>query len=257
MESKDLLNVCRQAGLDVKNQLSTLDPEQRDMVELMVRKGQSAPVATAVAPPPLHAPPAKIRNLDKRPAPTIPRIAREPEAAATTEPPAPAPTPPAVVPPSPEKPSKTVAPATLTPPAAKTPVAPPRPAEQPPAPRIHETPAARKTVPKDLYEAIAIDGGGPWIAFWYVTLPFLRTTILSTAILLSLLFLNMVTMIFIMTGGGPLHATETLAVRVFKDGFVFLRTGVASTLSVLIVLLNLGFSVAYVTLLKSRQGAVS
>ncbi len=145
MESKDLLNVCRQAGLDVKNQLSTLDPEQRDMVELMVRKGQSAPVATAVAPPPLHAPPAKIRNLDKRPAPTTPRIAREPEAAAATEQPAPAPTPPTVVPPSPEKPSKTVAPATLTPPAAKTPVAPSRPAEQPPAPRIHETPAARKT----------------------------------------------------------------------------------------------------------------
>ena len=32
MESKDLLDVCRSAGLDVKNQLSGIEPEQRDMI---------------------------------------------------------------------------------------------------------------------------------------------------------------------------------------------------------------------------------
>src|SRR5262245_8789366 len=69
MESKDLLSLCRQAGIDVKNQLSTLDPDQRDAVELMVKRGGG----TAVAAPPKAAtgvlPSAqtgKIRVLDTR-----------------------------------------------------------------------------------------------------------------------------------------------------------------------------------------------
>ena len=33
VETKDLIDLCRQAGLDVKNQLSSLDPHQRDMIE--------------------------------------------------------------------------------------------------------------------------------------------------------------------------------------------------------------------------------
>src|SRR6266446_6257493 len=45
VESKDLLDLCRQAGFDVKNQLSVLDPEQRDAVELLVRKGGGVAVA--------------------------------------------------------------------------------------------------------------------------------------------------------------------------------------------------------------------
>ena len=49
VESKDLLDLCRQAGFDVKNQLSSLDPEQRDAVEVMIRKGGGVAVA---APPP-------------------------------------------------------------------------------------------------------------------------------------------------------------------------------------------------------------
>ena len=48
VESKDLLDLCRQAGFDVKNQLSVLDPEQRDAVEVMIRKGGGVAVA---APP--------------------------------------------------------------------------------------------------------------------------------------------------------------------------------------------------------------
>ena len=70
MESKDLLDLCRQAGFDVKNQLSSLDPEQRDAVEQMVKRGGPA---VAVAPPPkpvaqvLPTVDAPIRNLNARP----------------------------------------------------------------------------------------------------------------------------------------------------------------------------------------------
>jgi len=59
IDSKDLLEMCRQAGYDkVKNQLSSLDPEQRDAIELMVKKGSQAGGGVAVAAPPKATPAA-------------------------------------------------------------------------------------------------------------------------------------------------------------------------------------------------------
>src|SRR5262245_22394279 len=52
MESKDLLDLCRQAGFDVKNQLSRLDPEQRVVVEEIVMRSGGG----AAAPPPRRGP---------------------------------------------------------------------------------------------------------------------------------------------------------------------------------------------------------
>src|SRR5438309_11562334 len=49
LESKDLIDLCRQAGIDVKNQLSSLDPDQRDAVVQLVKRGGGG---VAVAAPP-------------------------------------------------------------------------------------------------------------------------------------------------------------------------------------------------------------
>ena len=57
VESKDLLDMCRDAGMDVKNQLSSLEPEQAEAIKLLVKRGgkpgaaaPAAPVATAPLP---------------------------------------------------------------------------------------------------------------------------------------------------------------------------------------------------------------
>jgi translation initiation factor IF-2 len=133
MESKDLLDLCRQAGYDVKNQLSSLDPEQRDAIEQLVKRGGTA---VAVAPPPKPAAPviptvtSPIRNLNVRP------VRREPEPTRPTQ--APSATPPTPPPAAPARPSE-------RPPAAETPGIPPKPrtTEAPPAgSRPAETPPA-------------------------------------------------------------------------------------------------------------------
>jgi translation initiation factor IF-2 len=70
MDSKDLLDMCRQAGYDVKNQLSSLDPEQKDQIVQMVKRGGGAAVAVASAPKPstvIPQVPTPIRVLDSRP----------------------------------------------------------------------------------------------------------------------------------------------------------------------------------------------
>src|SRR5439155_19723566 len=76
LESKDLLEICRQAGIDVKNQLSSLDPDQRDAVEQLVKRGGGG---VALAEPP-KAPASVIPAVPQR-VPVLPRtVRREPEA---------------------------------------------------------------------------------------------------------------------------------------------------------------------------------
>ncbi len=136
MESKDLLDLCRQNGIDIKNQLSSIEPEQRDQIVGLLKRGPAAASATPArpaAPPTL--PPARVPVLNVR---------RGAEAAAA---------PPAVAPrPEPEPPEAPVikqappvapspAPVPVAAPAA--PIAPiPSPAEKPNAPVITQTPAA-------------------------------------------------------------------------------------------------------------------
>ncbi len=110
VESKDLLDLCHQAGIDVKNQLSSLDPEQRDLVEQMLKRG-GAGGGTAVAAPPAPAKAPTVVSLS-RAVPVLPTGAGHRKAeAASVQAPAPPPTvaaapqpagqtPPAAVPPS-------------------------------------------------------------------------------------------------------------------------------------------------------------
>lgn len=140
IESKDLVDLCRQHGFDVKNQLSSLDPDQAEQVKVLVKKGGGGS-AVAVAPPPPSKPavipsiPTPVPVLSGRPRvapaappPAAPKVAETPPAAAG------APAAPAV--PTPSAPSVVAAPAAPVadaPPAvaakAPDPVAPAKPPE--------------------------------------------------------------------------------------------------------------------------------
>jgi len=170
VESKDLLDLCRQAGIDVKNQLSSLDPDQRDLVEQLVKKGGGG-AATAVAAPPKPAAPVipqvhrPVRNLSGRPSAREPEVVRAttaapkaPEEAPLAPPPtAPAPTaPPAAAPQAPAAAAKLTEPPATKPPEA--PAARPMETSAPaPAARPAETPAAR--VP-EVGKSASLGGGG-------------------------------------------------------------------------------------------------
>jgi ABC-type sugar transport system permease subunit len=112
--------------------------------------------------------------------------------------------------------------------------------------------AALQTIPPDLYEAAQIDGCSSWKCFSSVTLPLLRSTLLSTAIMLTLQYFSMVTLIFVMTGGGPVGVTRVLALRVFLEGFVNYNVGYAAAIGMVIFLLNIVFSAAYIRILRTE-----
>ncbi len=112
--------------------------------------------------------------------------------------------------------------------------------------------AALQAIPGDVLEAAEVDGANRWRRFWHVTLPLVRPTLLITAIMLTLHYFNMVTLIFTLTGGGPVSVTETLSVRVFNEAFMFQNLGLASAVGVIIFVLNVVFSVAYIRVLRQE-----
>ena len=113
--------------------------------------------------------------------------------------------------------------------------------------------AALQTIPRELYEAGMVDGATGWRAFTRITLPLIKPTISVTVIMLSLEYFNMVTLIYVFTGGGPFNATETLSLRAFKEGFDYWNVGLGSAFSVIIFIFNILLSLLYVRVLKSNE----
>jgi ABC-type sugar transport system permease subunit len=86
-------------------------------------------------------------------------------------------------------------------------------------------------VPEQLYEAARLDGAGPFQLIRYVTLPAMRPTMLFAAVILTIQSLQMFDLIFAMTHGGPLFATETLVTFMYRQAFENFDFGYASAIA--------------------------
>ncbi len=113
--------------------------------------------------------------------------------------------------------------------------------------------AALQTIPKEVLEAARIDGAVGLRRFRYIVFPLIRNTALVLTVLTSIHAFNHVTLVFVMTGGGPVGSTEVMALRVFMEGFRFYHLGIASAGAVLMFLLNIAFTFAYVRVLRTDR----
>ena len=111
--------------------------------------------------------------------------------------------------------------------------------------------AALQTIPRELYEAAWVDGATPLAQFRHITLPMVKPTALVIVIQLTLQYFNMVTLIYVLTGGGPLSGTETLALRVLKMSFENWDLGKGAALGMILTVVNLAFSLLYIRALRS------
>ncbi|HET6171190.1 MAG TPA: sugar ABC transporter permease [Gaiellales bacterium] len=91
--------------------------------------------------------------------------------------------------------------------------------------------AALQTVPGSLYEAARVDGASPWGRFRYVTIPAILPTLSLLAILSSIFAIQQFTLIYLTTGGGPVTATNTLAIDIYQQAFRFYDFSYASTVA--------------------------
>lgn len=92
--------------------------------------------------------------------------------------------------------------------------------------------AALQTVPAELYEAARVDGAGVVQSFRRVTLPGILPTLLLLVVLACIFSFRQFTIIFLLTGGGPSGATETLVVRIYNTAFRFYDFSYGATIGV-------------------------
>ncbi|MDP9793276.1 raffinose/stachyose/melibiose transport system permease protein [Catenuloplanes nepalensis] len=119
--------------------------------------------------------------------------------------------------------------------------------------------AARQSIPHELHDAAATDGASAWQAFRHITLPLLGPTIRISVFLSVLGTVQLFDMVWVLTGGGPIRSSETLAVTMFQEGFKRFHVGYASAISMAIFLISLVFGLLYqrFVLRRDLEGAVT
>ncbi|MDX7952039.1 sugar ABC transporter permease [Lichenihabitans sp. Uapishka_5] len=108
--------------------------------------------------------------------------------------------------------------------------------------------AALQSIPKDIFEAAALDGAGAIERFRSITLPFLAPTMAITVLLRTVWIANSADLIVVMTHGGPADSTQILASYIFTQAFQRLDFGYASALAAVLLVLLLGYAMAIVLL---------
>ncbi|MFE9763414.1 carbohydrate ABC transporter permease [Streptomyces sp. NPDC005808] len=114
--------------------------------------------------------------------------------------------------------------------------------------------AASTTIPKELYEAAALDGAGGWKSFTSVTFPFLRPFLWATTFLEVIWIFKAFTQIFAMNQGGPDRLTETLPIYAFVEGVGNQHFGMGAAISFLTILTLLALTAYYLrTVIKQEE----
>lgn len=103
--------------------------------------------------------------------------------------------------------------------------------------------AAITSIPNELYESAKVDGAGGWIQFWRITLPMLMPTIYFVVITSTIFSLKLFEPVLLLTGGGPLSSTTTVAYQIYEQAFMFSRWGRASAQATIFFVLVLVITV--------------
>lgn len=108
--------------------------------------------------------------------------------------------------------------------------------------------AGLQSVDERLYEAAKIDGAGAWARFIHVTIPQISPVILVATLVSAIWTFNSFNIVYVLTGGGPLQATEILVTYTYSQAFEQLQFGTAAALATVTFVILLVFSIAYVWL---------
>ncbi len=96
--------------------------------------------------------------------------------------------------------------------------------------------ARLQTIAPELFEAAEIDGASVWQRFFHITLPELSGVMFVVALLRTIWAFNDFQLIFLLTGGGPMNATETLPLLAYREAFDNNNIGMGSTVAMFMTL---------------------
>jgi multiple sugar transport system permease protein len=109
------------------------------------------------------------------------------------------------------------------------------------------------TIPPSVYEAAAVDGAGPAIAFRRITLPLLAPVLLVTALFRTLDALRAFDVMYVLTGGGPAATTETLTLYAYRNLFQTLQMGFGSAIATAVFIVVVLTAAGYLRAIESIE----
>lgn len=112
--------------------------------------------------------------------------------------------------------------------------------------------AGLQTLPQDVYEAAALENATAWQQFWGITFPMLLPISAAVIFIRIIESFKVIDTVFVLTGGGPGTATETLTLYAYQEGFKKFNLGYTSALSFLFLLVIMVFGVVYLSLIRPQ-----
>jgi len=113
--------------------------------------------------------------------------------------------------------------------------------------------AALQFINKSLYEAATVDGAGVFGRFWHITLPYLVPTLSVVVVMRTVEKFKAFDIFYVITRGGPANGTKVLVYEAYLKAFANLQYSISSTLSYLIAIIVLLFTILYVRTMKRRE----
>ena len=115
--------------------------------------------------------------------------------------------------------------------------------------------AAIHAIPAEYLEAARVDGASGWRRTWHIVIPLIRPTLVNLAILDFIGKMKQFALVWVMTRGGPMWGTETVATYVIKRAFEWktLDLGYPSAIAVLWFVIIFGLSYGLTRLLQRRE----
>lgn len=105
--------------------------------------------------------------------------------------------------------------------------------------------AALQSVPDELLEAARIDGAGAYMRFRAVVLPHVLPTVKIVTLLMTVWSIRRFEIIWLLTGGGPSNATNTLVINVFREAFQNSKLGSAAAIGIVGLMLSVLVTLVY------------
>jgi ABC-type sugar transport system permease subunit len=110
--------------------------------------------------------------------------------------------------------------------------------------------AGMQSIPRELYQAAAIDGITGVRAFWRITVPLLRPVILFSTVVATIFNLQIFDSPFVLTQGGPGFSSTTLVMYIYDEAFSYDDMGYAAAISLMLMLLILVLAVIQLTFFR-------
>lgn len=93
------------------------------------------------------------------------------------------------------------------------------------------------SIPKEVYEAAAVDGAASWNRFWRITLPLVSPTTLVASVMAIIAALQIFDQPYVLTRGGPGDATRTAVMVIYESAFQRLEFGRASAIGIVLTII--------------------